>query len=88
MAAVKKQLDISVGNLIGSNIFNILGILGVTAMVKEIPVNDTVLSTDIFWVLSVTLIVFIFALHKQIIHRWKGFLLFAMYVLYIYLAQA
>ena len=58
VAAFKKHTDISVGNLIGSNIFNILGVVGITAMVKEIPVSMQVITNDIYWVLGISLLVF------------------------------
>jgi len=85
IAAMRKELDISVGNLIGSNIFNILAILGITAAVTPIPVDVLVGQSDIFWVLGITLLVFAFSRHKWVIHRWKGLLLFAFYVAYIYI---
>ncbi|NNC83701.1 MAG: calcium/sodium antiporter, partial [Flavobacteriales bacterium] len=83
VAAIKKELDISVGNLIGSNIFNILSILGITSMVKPIPINDVVLASDIFWVLGVTLLILPLAVHRFRIHRWKGALLLGIYLTYI-----
>ena len=58
MAAVKKHSDISVGNLIGSNIFNIMGVLGITSMIKEIFVSNQVVSNDMYWVLAISLLVF------------------------------
>ncbi|NND93640.1 MAG: calcium/sodium antiporter [Flavobacteriales bacterium] len=83
IAAFKKELDISVGNLIGSNIFNIMAILGITAIVTEIPVNPVVLTSDIFWVLGVSLAILPLVLHRFLIHRWKGFILLSYYILYI-----
>jgi cation:H+ antiporter len=83
IAAFKKELDISVGNLIGSNIFNIMAILGITSIVTDIPVNPVVLDSDIFWVLGVTFLVLPLSLHRFKIHRWKGFLLLGVYIAYI-----
>ncbi len=54
MAAIKKQMDISVGNLIGSNIFNILGILGVTALVTPIPLADPKIINDLIWMTAIS----------------------------------
>ena len=88
IAAFKKELDISVGNLIGSNIFNILAILGITAVVSPIPVNPVVLSSDIFWVLAITVIVLVFSLHRFMIHRWKGFVLLFFYLAYIWVSAS
>ncbi len=85
IAALKKELDISVGNLIGSNIFNILAVLGITSIVKPIPVNQVVLDADIYWVLAITIGVLLFSLHRFLIQRWKGILLLLFYVTYIVL---
>ena len=53
IAAAKKEKAISLGNLIGSNIFNIGSVLGLTSMIKTIPVTDAqILSRDIFWMLA------------------------------------
>jgi len=85
IAAFKKQTDISVGNLIGSNIFNILAILGITSLVKEINLQDaTVLSRDIFWMLGIAFVIFPFTILKLKIERWKGFLLFLAYLVFMY----
>lgn len=85
VAAIKKELDISVGNLIGSNIFNILSIIGITAIVHDIPVNPAVLAVDIFWVLAVTVMVLLLALIRFELKWWKGALLFLTYCAYVYL---
>jgi cation:H+ antiporter len=84
MAAFKKHTDISVGNLIGSNIFNILGVLGITSLVKEIPVTNLVINNDIYWVLAISFLVFPLMIIGYKINRIRGFLLFAAYCVYIY----
>ncbi|HAF27636.1 MAG TPA: sodium:calcium antiporter [Bacteroidales bacterium] len=88
MAAIRKELDISIGNLIGSNIFNILAILGLTSVVKEIDINPMILKFDIFWMLGISLLLFLFILplRKAIVSRWKGFIFVLIYIVYIYLA--
>lgn len=83
MAAIKKQMDISVGNLIGSNIFNLLAVLGITAVVKEIPISEAVINNDIYWVLGTSLILLPLMLNYNIA-RWKGGILFVSYLLYVY----
>lgn len=55
VAAMRRQSDIIVGNILGSNIFNILAILGVTAMVEPIPMTGQIASTDIWIMLAVAL---------------------------------
>ena len=84
VAAFKKHTDISVGNLIGSNIFNILGVVGITAMVKEIPVSMQVITNDIYWVLGISFLVFPLMIIGYKINRLRGFALFAAYCIYIY----
>ncbi|MBL4593923.1 MAG: hypothetical protein JKX68_08920 [Flavobacteriales bacterium] len=84
MAAIKKETDISVGNLIGSNVFNILGVLGITSLVKEIPVTAQVVTNDIYWVLAISFIIFPLMIFGYKINRIRGLLLFASYCVYIY----
>jgi cation:H+ antiporter len=83
-AAVKKQIDISIGNIIGSNIFNILGILGVTSMIKTIPVSHEMVF-DIHWMLALSILLLLFMLPygRAVLTRWKGSVLLATYILYI-----
>ena len=84
IAAFKKQTDISVGNLIGSNIFNILAILGITSLVTPINLQDqTVLTRDIFWVLGIAFIIFPLSAFGLRLQRWKGLLLFLAYVIFM-----
>lgn len=86
-AAIRKELDIFIGNIIGSNIFNILAVLGFSSLVKTINVNPMVLKFDMFWMISVPLLLFLFLLplKKAIISRWKGVIFISLYVAYIYL---
>ncbi|MDQ3192645.1 MAG: calcium/sodium antiporter [Bacteroidota bacterium] len=85
IAAFRKQTDISIGNLIGSNVFNILGILGITAMVTEIPVSIEMANFDIYWMLAVSLLIFPLMYFGRKIGRFKGFILVAFYIVYIFL---
>jgi cation:H+ antiporter len=90
IAAIKGEKAISLGNLIGSNIFNIASVLGFTALIKEIPIpldEPQILSRDIFWMLgfSAILIPLVFIKKKFILSRFKGFFLFLGYGLFIYI---
>ena len=85
IAAFKKQTDISVGNLIGSNIFNLMAILGITSLIIDIPVNPVVLENDIFWVLAISFIILPFTVRTLKLHRWKGAVLFLTYLVFMYL---
>jgi cation:H+ antiporter len=89
IAAVKKEKALSLGNLIGSNIFNIASVLGLTSMIKTIPVTDTaILDKDIFWMLafSAVLIPLIIIPKRFQISRYKGTLLVVAYGVFIFLA--
>jgi len=85
IAAFKKEPDISIGNIIGSNLFNILGILGVTALVKTINVNQQVLDFDIWFLggLSIVLLLMMLPARGGRIRRFEGVLLIFCYVAYI-----
>lgn len=89
IAALKKEKAISLGNLIGSNIFNIASVLGLTAMIQPIYVNNpNILTNDIFWLMgfAAILLPFVFLPKKFEIGRIKGFILIAAYVAFVVLA--
>ncbi|MDX1652493.1 MAG: calcium/sodium antiporter [Brumimicrobium sp.] len=83
VAAFRKETDISVGNLIGSNIFNIGAVLGITSMVEPIEIAKNVLSWDIFWMLGVALILLPMMVFRKKIGRISGVILMGSYVFYI-----
>ncbi len=86
IAALKQEKAISLGNLIGSNIFNIASVLGMTALVQPILVKSPeVLTNDILWMLGFALILLPLAfLPKKLeIGRGKGLLIFVAYCLFI-----
>ena len=88
IAAAKQEKAISLGNLMGSNIFNIGSVLGLTAMVKPIPVTEnSILSNDIYWMLgfAAVLIPLIFLPKRLQISRWKGFVLVIGYGVFMFL---
>jgi len=87
MAAVKKETDISIGNIIGSNIFNLLGILGITSSLKTIKISHELISVDILWMMgiSVLLLLAMLPLKHGHISRIKGTVFVAVYVLYMVL---
>ncbi|MFD2565160.1 calcium/sodium antiporter [Aquimarina rubra] len=86
IAALKQEKAISLGNLIGSNIFNIASVLGVTSLIQPIVVSDTrLMNIDIFWMLGFAMILLPLAFipKKMILSRPKGFLIFAGYCVFI-----
>ena len=83
-AARKKQTDIAVGNVVGSNIFNLLFVLGVSASIKTINYNP-ILNTDVL-ILAGTTILLLFLIYigkRNIIGRWEGAALLAIYAAYL-----
>lgn len=87
IASLRKETDISVGNIVGSNIFNILAVLGATSVIKPLPINNPGMFTiDLIWMLglSVLLLLFMIPLSKGMITRWKGALFFLTYLTYLY----
>jgi len=86
IAALKKEKAISLGNLIGSNIFNIASVLGITAVIQPIAVEDAaILNNDIFWMLgfAVVLIPLAFLPKKFILGKYKGLLLLIAYLVFV-----
>lgn len=82
-AALRGKSDLALGNVVGSNLYNILGILGATALVSPVEVPARIVRVDNWVMLAATaaLIVFARTLHK--VERWEGALLFAGYVIYL-----
>ncbi len=89
IAALKKEKALSLGNLIGSNIFNIGSVLGLTSIIKTIEVNDaSILTKDIIWMLgfAAVLLPFIIIPKRMQISRYKGGLLVVAYAIFIFMA--
>jgi len=87
VAAFKKNTDIAIGNVIGSNVFNILLILGITSMISPLPFNSE-MNFDIYVLGASTILImiFMFTLNTRKLDRWEAFLLFSSYIAYtIYL---
>lgn len=89
IAAVKKEKAISLGNLIGSNIFNLASVLGITAMISPITVNPNtpeILSSNIFWMIGFAMIVLplVFMPKRYRMGRSKGLILLIAYFIFIY----
>jgi cation:H+ antiporter len=83
VAAFRKNTDIAIGNVIGSNIFNIFFILGLTGMIRPIPYNDLMnFDLEVLGVTTVMLMVFMFTINQRKLDRWEAFLLLAGYVGY------
>ncbi len=84
VAAYKKQSDIAIGNAVGSNIFNIFWILGVSAIVRPLPFNkDSNVDIAMTIFASIVLIAFMHIGKKRVIERWQGIIMVLLYVGYI-----
>lgn len=85
IAAFKKQMDISVGNILGSNIFNITSVLGITSIITPVNVNSTILNFDIFFMIGIAILLFItmLPLSRGRIRRFEGALLLIFYLVYV-----
>lgn len=83
IAAIRKHADVAIGNIVGSNIFNLLCILGISSIIRPLPLEGRLLHTDQFVMLgaAVTLLVFLFFGLR--LSRLKGLLLLGGYVAYI-----
>ena len=86
VASLKKQNDLSIGNLIGSNIFNLLVVIGITSTI--IPINNiekSVINSDMLWVILFSIIILPLAYlgKKNILTRKKGIMLLVLYLIFI-----
>lgn len=87
VAAFRRQSEIAIGNVIGSNIFNVFGILGITAVIKPIPVADRFITFDLPMMIAVSLVMTALLLLRPTIGRKTGLALLSGYVAYVILAQ-
>lgn len=85
IAALRRQADVAFGNIVGSNIYNILGIGGVTALMAPLTVPARIVSFDNIAMVLASAIVLFFAFTGRRIRRWEGGVLLAGYCLYVYL---
>lgn len=87
IAALRKETDIAVGNIIGSNMMNILSVLGVTSLIGNISVDQAISHFDIPWMLAVTVLLLLIMLpaSRAKIVRWEGILMIVIYLIYIYM---
>ncbi|MEC7114237.1 MAG: calcium/sodium antiporter [Bacteroidota bacterium] len=87
MAAWRGQSDLAVGNVVGSNLFNLLLVLGTTATIMPLPMGPEVLSWDIWWVLGTAAALIPLALLSGLrtprLGRWQGGLFVLAYIVYI-----
>jgi len=84
IAGIRKHAGVAVGNVIGSNIFNVFGILGTVAVVRPVPVAPKLAGYDMWWMIGVSLVAVFPVLRRgRTISRWDGALALAAYVIYL-----
>ncbi|MCS6850874.1 MAG: calcium/sodium antiporter [Gemmataceae bacterium] len=83
VSSIRGRSDMALGNVIGSNLFNILSILGVSAMISPLPVHPKLFASDCWWMLGVTLAIFPLMFSGLRITRAEGALLLLIYAVYL-----
>lgn len=83
MAAIRRQADVAIGNVIGSNMFNLLAIIGVAALIAPIPVDAQFLTLDLWVMLAASLLLIPFVFLRKDMGRMVGVVLSALYLGYI-----
>ncbi len=84
VAAYRGRTDLALANIIGSNIFNILGILGITALIHPIPIAEAIVQTDVWWMLAFAVVLFPMMRKGKSISRIEGGVLLAGYGIYVF----
>jgi cation:H+ antiporter len=84
MAAYKKQSDIAIGNVVGSNIFNIFWILGFSSVLKPLPFNQSS-QIDVMMTIFASLVLFVLLMigKRHVIQKWQGVLMILIYIGYL-----
>ncbi len=88
VAAVRRQTDISIGNILGSNIFNVLIVMGAASVVRDINIPDRIVDFDMLWCIGLSLVLLFLVMPPGRIRlgRFRGALLLAIYISYILFA--
>lgn len=87
IASFKGQQELSLGSLIGSNIFNVLAVLGLTGLVIDLPIqSEALLSFDFPWLMGISIFLYLIVrfITKGQVKRWAGLIMFLGYIVYIY----
>lgn len=83
LAALRGKSGLALGNVVGSNLYNILGILGVTALIGPLPVDPAILRIDIWVMFAATAALIVFARTSHRVNRTEGLVLVLGYVIYL-----
>ena len=83
LAAIRRQGDVAIGNVLGSNIFNLLGILGLAVLVRPLEVPARILAVDQWVLLGTAVLALLFLATQRRVARWEGAVLVAAYGAYV-----
>ena len=83
IAAIRRHADVAVGNILGSNIFNLLGILGISALLQPLPVHARILQFDQWVMLGAALLLMLFLYTARQLSRMEGGFLLIGYGVYV-----
>lgn len=83
VASFRGHSDVAVGNVVGSNLFNTLVILALTAIVRPLPVDPAIGASDRWWMLAMTALVFPVLIRGRRVDRWEGLMLLAAYGVFL-----
>lgn len=83
VAAVRKHADVALANIMGSNIYNVLGILGTTAIVHPIAIPDVIAVFDIRVMVAATALLMLFLRTGWVLRRWEGIVFRIAYAAYV-----
>ena len=87
IAVINKEKAISIGNLIGSNIFNLLAVLGITSMIAPVSVIDMgLLDNDIWWMMGISFLILplVFLFKRNQLNKIEGVILLSIYLSFLY----
>lgn len=85
-AALKGQSELSIGNIIGSNIMNILFVLGITTTVSEVDIDPSMITGDFWWMLGTTALLYPILTIGKKVSRVHGAIYLTCYIIYVWLA--
>lgn len=86
MAVIRGNSNLAIGNVVGSNIFNIAAIMGITLIITPVPVGEHIINLDMWVMLAVSLLLGAIAYFMNAITRWMGLVMLALYTSYIAIA--
>lgn len=84
MSALKRKVDFALGNILGSNIYNVLGVLGISSFFGNFKMPSNLVNQDLIFMIIVTLLILFFMLFKKCLDRTYGILGLILYVGYIF----